>query len=48
MGPDGKYVYTANWFDGTLSVIDVKKRAVIDTIKTGEGSRAFGRFIINK
>jgi len=43
--PDDRHVYVANWFDGTVSVIDAKKLTVIDTINTGEGSRAFGQFI---
>jgi YVTN family beta-propeller protein len=37
-------VYVANWFDSTVSVIDAKTLKVIDTIKTGKGSRAFGQF----
>jgi len=37
-------VYVANWFDSTVSVIDGKTLKVIDTIKTGNGSRAFGQF----
>jgi YVTN family beta-propeller protein len=42
--PDDRHVYVANWFDGTVSVIDGKTLKVVDTIKTGKGSRAFGLF----
>ncbi len=42
--PDDRHVYVANWFDNTVSVIDAKTMQVIDTIKTGKGSRAFGQF----
>ena len=39
-------LYVANWFDNSLSVIDVDTASVIDTIATGDGSRAFGLFIL--
>jgi 40-residue YVTN family beta-propeller repeat len=42
---DDQHVYVANWFDGTVSVIDANTLKVTETIKTGEGSRAFGQFI---
>jgi YVTN family beta-propeller protein len=42
---DDRQVYVANWFDGTVSVLDAKTLRVVNTIKTGEGSRAFGQFI---
>lgn len=41
-----KIVYVANWFDDTLSVIDVLKLATIATVKVGKGARSFGKFII--
>jgi YVTN family beta-propeller protein len=43
--PDGERVYVANWYDGTVTVIDAKTLTVVTTIKTGDGSRAFGQFI---
>jgi YVTN family beta-propeller protein len=43
--PDDKHVYVANWFDNSVSVIDAQTLKVINTIKTGAGSRAFGQFI---
>lgn len=39
-------VYVANWFDDTVSLIDVSKLATIKTIKVGKGARSFGKFII--
>jgi YVTN family beta-propeller protein len=42
---DDRHVYVANWFDGTVSVIDAKRLQVVGTIAAGEGSRAFGQFI---
>jgi len=41
-----RHVYVANWMDGTVSVIDAEKLQVINTIITGEGSRAFGQFVM--
>ncbi|WP_256360758.1 hypothetical protein [Methylomonas koyamae] len=38
-------MYVANWFDNNVSVIDANTLKVVDTINTGEGSRAFGEFI---
>ena len=43
--PDDRHVYVANWFDNNVSVIDAETLKVVDTIKAGEGSRAFGQFI---
>jgi len=43
--PNDKHVYVANWFDNSVSVIDAHSLTVIDTIKTDNGSRAFGQFI---
>jgi YVTN family beta-propeller protein len=43
---DDNQVYVANWFDNNVSVIDTKNLKVVNTIKTGEGSRAFGGFIV--
>ena len=36
--------YVSNEKSNTVSVIDAKTMQVIDTIKTGKGSRAFGQF----
>jgi YVTN family beta-propeller protein len=41
---DDVHVYVANWFDNTVSVIDANTLEVVETIKTGSGSRAFGQF----
>lgn len=41
-----KIIYVANWFDDTLSVIDVLKLTTIATVKVGKGARSFGKFII--
>ncbi|MDP3331064.1 MAG: hypothetical protein Q8S55_03545, partial [Methylococcaceae bacterium] len=38
-------VYVASWMDNALTVIDAKTNKVVDTIKTGAQSRAFGQFI---
>jgi YVTN family beta-propeller protein len=43
--PDGRRVYVANWFDGTVSVIDAQRLEVIETLPGGDGSRAYGEFI---
>jgi len=43
--PDGKHVYVANWMGNSVSVIDALALKVVDTIATGDGSRAFGEFI---
>lgn len=40
-------VYVASWSDDSVTVIDAKTHKVIDTISTGQQSRAFGRFILN-
>jgi YVTN family beta-propeller protein len=42
--PDDRYAYVANWFDSNVSVIDARNLKVVNTIKTGEGSRGFGQF----
>ena len=42
--PNDRLVYVANWFDNNVSVIDAQTMKVIETIETGEGSRAFGKF----
>jgi YVTN family beta-propeller protein len=34
VSPDGKEVWAANSHDGTVSIIDVTKKAVIETLKT--------------
>ena len=38
-------VYVASWMDNSLYVIDAKSNKVIDIVKTGAQSRAFGQFI---
>jgi YVTN family beta-propeller protein len=43
--PDDRHVYVANWFDGDVSIIDADSMKTVGTVKTGEGSRAFGQFI---
>ena len=44
---DGKKLLVANWGEGNISVIDTESLKVISVIKTGKGSRSFGRFIVN-
>ena len=46
--PSENYVDVADCFDGTISVIDTERLELIESIKTGEGSRAFGRFVMGK
>jgi len=43
--PDGQHVYVANWMGNSVSVIDAAALKVVNTIPTGDGSRAFGEFI---
>ncbi|MDQ7073433.1 MAG: cytochrome D1 domain-containing protein [Gammaproteobacteria bacterium] len=43
--PDGKYIYVANWGDGSISIINADTLIVEKTLQTGKGSRAFGKFI---
>lgn len=42
---DETRVYVANWFSNTLSVIDTETLEVTGEIATGDGPRAFGRFL---
>ena len=42
---DGASVYVANWFDNSLSRIDVASLRVVGEARTGDGPRAFGQFI---
>ena len=42
---DGTSVYVANWFDNSLSRIDVATLKVVGEARTGDGPRAFGQFI---
>ncbi|MGR9053777.1 MAG: YncE family protein, partial [Gammaproteobacteria bacterium] len=46
MLPNGKQIYVVNWGDDNLSVIDSRSLEVTGTIDTGQGCRAFGRFIV--
>ena len=48
MHPDGKSVYVANWFDGTVTVIDTTSLEVTKTIDAGEGARAYGQFMVER
>ena len=48
MHPDGNSVYVANWFDGTVTVIDTNTLEVTKTIDAGEGARAYGRFMVER
>jgi YVTN family beta-propeller protein len=42
---DGRRIVVANWFSNTLSVIDAGTLEVTGEIPTGDGPRAFGKFI---
>lgn len=44
---DGTIVL-ANWFDNTVTFVDAQTLAVIDTVDTCDGPRAFGRFLGGK
>jgi len=44
---DGKKLLVANWGEGSISVIETHSLRVVSVVKTGAGSRAFGRFIVN-
>lgn len=41
-------VLVANWFSNTVSLIDPDKMEVVGEIATGDGPRAFGRFILQR
>ena len=41
-----KRVFVANWGDNNVSVIDARTNKLINNIKTGDKSRAFGEFIL--
>lgn len=43
--PDGRAVVIANWFDNTVSIVDPETLAVVNTVETCDGPRAFGRFL---
>ncbi|MBO6551186.1 MAG: hypothetical protein JJ964_16415 [Rhizobiales bacterium] len=45
-GPKGDYVYVACWFSNLLMKIDTTSLKVVAEVKTGDGPRAFGRFIL--
>lgn len=42
---NGDRIIVANWFSNTLSVFDAKTHELIAEIETGDGPRAFGKFI---
>ena len=42
---DGKFVVVANWASNTVSLIDTEKLEVTGEITTGDGPRAFGKFL---
>lgn len=46
-GPDGPVV-VANWFSNTVTLIDPSSLAVLGEIPTGDGPRAFGRFVVRE
>ncbi|WP_322186489.1 beta-propeller fold lactonase family protein [Fulvimarina sp. 2208YS6-2-32] len=45
---DGRFVYVANWFDGTLAKVDTDTLDITETVDVGNGPRAFGNFIAGK
>ncbi|ODN66459.1 YncE family protein [Methylophaga muralis] len=45
---NGKHLYVSNWGSGSVSIIDTETGKRIEDIKTGDGSRAFGDFIISQ
>ena len=42
--PSGKSVYVANWFDGTMNIIDTESLEITGEIQVQDGCRAFGNF----
>ena len=42
---DQGHILVANWFSNTLMVIDATTLGIVDEIATGDGPRAFGKFI---
>lgn len=44
--PDGDRIVFANWFDNTVTVIDAKTLSVIHDVRTCDGPRAFGVFVL--
>lgn len=52
-GPQGidfvnshRQLYVSNSLSGTISIIDADAQTVLAKIRTGNGTRAFGRFIL--
>jgi YVTN family beta-propeller protein len=45
---ENQRLYIANWGSNTVSVIDTQTHRLINTIKTGDKSRAFGQFILTR
>ena len=46
MQVEARKIYVANWFSNDLTVINADTLQVENTIATGDGSRAFGLFIL--
>ena len=46
MQVEARKIYVANWFSNDLTVINADTLQVESTIATGDGSRAFGLFIL--
>ncbi len=42
---NGERIYVANWFSNALWVFDAKTNDLIAEIETGDGPRAFGKFV---
>lgn len=40
--------YVANWGSNSVSVIDTETNQILTIIKTGDKSRAFGQFVLNR
>lgn len=43
---DGTRIVVANWFDNTVTIFDAETFSVIEEIKTCDGPRAFGTFLL--
>ena len=43
---NARRVYVANWFSNSISVIDADSLEMVDEFAAGDGSRAFGDFIL--
>ncbi len=47
MQVEARRVYVANWMSNDITVINADTLTVETSIATGDGSRAFGRFILH-